>query len=240
MTKIQEELFEKIIKLKPSIKVEKQTKDGWESMSRIEYIKINDNSINFYNFKAHLDTIQKRHYMNQFCLNEISKDCENRQLSGKEEKNKIKEKDHRFHPNFLIQCEYFMFSIKTIFDTILKILKYIFPEEDIKGFGQIQSWNDDDKMKRLLGENVEWLDNFNKLRNRLTHDTIAGISSSFNHNIKAEVLTYSKRKLSIRKKNEQSGETFQLPDYFEESFKKTDTVISNFYELLLNQKYNDK
>ncbi len=236
----QERLFNQIMSLTPIIEIEETKKDKTTSMSRKEYVLINGNKINFYNFKAHLDTIQKRNYLNNFCLYEISKDCDNKQVLTKEELASLDKDKSDYHPNFLIQCEYFLFSTKTIFDTIFKMIKYLFPEKSHKGFGEIEKWKEGDLMKDLIGENLDWFITFNNRRNRLTHDTIAGISTNINHRVQEGTITYSKRNLNIRKEWEQSGELFQLPNYFEECFSKTNKVINKFYELLLNQKIEGK
>ncbi|MEK6983727.1 MAG: hypothetical protein AABX33_04080 [Nanoarchaeota archaeon] len=240
MTTPHEELFNNISSLKPIIEIE-ETKNGTTtSMSRKEYVLVNQNKINLYNLKAHLDTIQKRNYLNRICLSEISKDCENKQVFTNEEIELLKKNENEYHPNFLIQCEYFLFSTKTIFDTILKVIRYLFPETTHKGFGEIGSWVDEDIMKSLISDHLDWFVTFNNRRNRLTHDTIAGISTHFNHNIDEGVTTYSKRNLNIRKDKEQEGDVFQLPDYFDECFSKTDQIINRFYKLLLKQKIEGK
>ena len=235
MASSQEELFNKILSIKPIIEIEETNKGNTTSMSRKEYVLVNKNKINLYNLKAHLDTIQKRNYLNQICLSEISKDCENKQAISSEEVELLKKDKNGYHPNFLIQCEYFLFSTKTIFDTILKMVKYLFPENAHKGFGQIESWGDEEIMKSLILEHLDWFVTFNSRRNRLTHDTIAGISTNFSHNVKEGITKYSKRNLNIRKDKEQSGDVFQLPDYFDECFSKTNQIINRFYELLLKQ-----
>lgn len=74
MSTSQEELFKKIIGLTPIIEIEKTKKDTITSMSRKEHLLIEGDKINFHNFKTHLDTIQKRNHLNNFCLYEISKD----------------------------------------------------------------------------------------------------------------------------------------------------------------------
>lgn len=240
MTTIQEKLFNKIKELSPQIEREEKKESGTTTLGKKEYILFNGNKINFYNFKAHLDTIQKRNYLNRFCLYEISKDCENRQLLNREEKQSLVEEDASYHPSLIVQCEYFMFSIKSIFDTILKMITYLVPEKEHKGFGQIETWGEDALMKELIGEHLDWVIKFNNLRNRLTHDTIAELSMNFNHNCKSDILTYSKRNLSIRKKDEQLREIFQLPDYFDECFLKTNEIINKFYNFLIMQKIEGK
>lgn len=232
----QEKLFNQILRLTPIIEIEKTEKGTTTSMNRKEYILINGSKINFYNLKAHLDTIQKRNYLNNFCLYEISKDCDNKQLFSKEEKQSLEKEKNNYTPSLIIQGEYFLFSIKTILDTIFKMVKYIFPNQNHKGVGEIETWEEGETMNDLISDNLDWFIKFNDLRNRLTHDAIATFSTNFNHDCRKDILTYSKRNLSIRKKNEQISEDFQLPDYFEESFSKTNKIINNFYELLLKQK----
>src|SRR3989344_8069609 len=91
----QEKLFKQITSLTPIIEIEETKKDKTTSMSRKEYILVNENKINFHNFKAHLDTIQKRNYLNNFCLHEISKDCYNKEnITKKEVKSLDKEKNN--------------------------------------------------------------------------------------------------------------------------------------------------
>lgn len=231
----QEELFNKIMSLTPITEIKKIKNDKTISMSRKEYILINGNTINFYDFKAHLDTIQKRNYLNNFCLNEISKDCDNKKVLTNEELASLKKNNRTYHPNFLIHCEYFLFSTKTIFDTILNMIKYIFPEKTHRGFGEIEKWTEEDLMKKLIGD-LDWFIKFNARRNMLTHDTIAGISSNINYGAKYGIITYSKRNLGIRKKGERGEDIFQLPSYLQECFTKTDKTINNFYNLLLRQK----
>lgn len=236
MVTAQEKLFEKIKSLVPIIEIEEKKEGNTTSIKRKEFVTINNNKINFYNLKAHLDTIQKRNYLNKFCLSEISQDCENKKISSKEEKQSLEKENNNYLPNLIIQCEYFLFSTKTIFDTIFDMIKYVFPEKEHGGFGNIEKWKKGEMINDLIGGNLDWLIKFNKLRNILTHDTIAGLSTNFNHDCEKDILTYSKRNLSIRNKNEQTSENFQLPDYLEECFSKTNEVINRFYELLLNQK----
>jgi len=209
-------------------------------MNRKECILINGNKINFYNFKAHLDTIQKRNYLNNFCLYEISKDCENKDNITEKEVEFLDKDKNNYLPNFLIQCEYFLFSTKTIFDTILKVIGYLFPEYKHENFCGIKDWNEEDLTKTLIGEDLNWFLTFNNRRNRLTHDTIVGVSTNITHKIQEGTITYSKTNLNIRKKGGQGGELLQLPDYFEECFSKTNKVINKFYELLLKQKIEGK
>jgi len=120
------------------------------------------------------------------------------------------------------------------------MVRYLFPEKAHKGFGEIESWGDDEIMKSLISDHLNWFVTFNNRRNRLTHDTIAGISTHFNHILKEGITTYSKRNLNIRKDKEQDGDIFQLPDYFNECFSKTTQIIDRFYELLLKQKIEGK
>ena len=239
MPTAQEELWNKIISLTPIIEIEEK-KGNTTSMSRKEYVLVNQKKINLYNLRAHLDTIQKRNYLNGICLSEISKDCKNKLVSTNEEIKLLEKDENYYHPNFLIQCEYFFFSTKTIFDTILKMVKYLFPEKNPKGFGKTQSWGDEEIMKSLISDSLDWFVSFNIRRNRLTHDTIAGISTRFSHDLKEGITTYSKRNLNIRKDKEQGGDVFQLPDYFDECFLKTNQIINKFYELLLKQKIEGK
>ncbi|OIO42407.1 hypothetical protein COY00_03880 [Candidatus Pacearchaeota archaeon CG_4_10_14_0_2_um_filter_35_33] len=232
----QEKLFNHILSLTPIIEIEEKEEGLTYSGKRREYILVNRNKINFHNFKAHLDTIQKRNYLNNFCLYEISKDCDNKDNITKKEVESLDKEKNNYLPNFIIQCEYFLFSTKTIFDTIFKIIKYIFPNTRHKGFGEIEIWQSGDMMNDLISDNLDWFIEFNNLRNRLTHDTIAGISTSIQHKAKEGTITYSKRNLNVRKDDEQGRDLFQLPDYFEKCFSKTNKVIKNFYELLLKQK----
>ena len=241
MTTPQEELFSKIRSLTPIVEIEETKEGNTTSMSKKEYVLVNQNKINFYNLKAHLDTIQTRNYLNRICLSEISKDCENKQVFSNEEIELLKKDKNDFHPNFLIQCEYFLFSTKTIFDTILKMIEYIFPEKtQPKTFRGMENWGDEKIIKSLISEHWDWFVTFNNRRNRLTHDTIAGISTHFNHGIKEGITTYSKRNLNIRKDKEPTRDVFQLPDYFDESFSKTTQIINRFYKLLLKQDIKGK
>ncbi len=233
----QEELFNYILNLTPIIEIEEVKKDLTTSMKRREYIKINGNKINFYNLKAHLDTIQRRKYLNNFCLYEISKDCDNKDNITKKEVEFLDKEKNNYLPNFLIQCEYFLFSTKTIFDTILKMINYIFPEESQPtSFRRMENWTDEIKIKSLISSNWDWFTKFNELRNSLTHDAIAGITTQIKSKPQEGIINYSKRNLKIWNEKRQEEDILQLPNYFEECFSKTKQFINNFYELLLKQK----
>ncbi len=224
------ELFNLIKKLNPIIEIKELKKDKTTSITRKEYILINNTKINFENLKMYLDTIQKRYYLNNFCRYEIPKDCENKPLLTKIDKELL---NKPIKPEFLIYCEYFIFSTKTIFDTILKIIREIYPKNNQRGFNEIDKWDNNDIIKSIIGNNIDWFIKFNKLRNNLTHDSIIDISTSLNQTREGEI-TYSKRNIKIDK------ELLQLPDYFEESTIKTNEIINNFYNWLLKQKIEDK
>jgi len=94
----QEKLFNHILSLTPIIEIEEKEEGLTYSGKRREYILVNRNKINFHNFKAHLDTIQKRNYLNNFCLYEISKDCDNKDNITKKEVESLDKEKNNYLP----------------------------------------------------------------------------------------------------------------------------------------------
>ena len=232
--------------INPFVKIERTlSPDGRSSSSkRIEFLKFKRNNkeieLNFEMLKDILGVLRSRRIVVGFCIEEISKDCDNKEITSPQEAKEKTEKTSPIHPNFLCYCEYFIFGIKSCLDSMTMLINHLESlgmYEKSRSIGSLYySYILKGKFGGSYAEFISnsfssWIEKFNTVRNEMTHKGIIGIPSSLRWTKKDAKMKYYKRQISIE--TDEGGKIAEpLPDYFNEIIKKYDDFSEEFFKWL--------
>lgn len=226
----------------------KRLRRGFE-IRRIEYVFFANNKIEFEKLANLFIALENRYQIARYCLYNISKQCKTTtyELKGNLLQRKLTEikfrlmkrrlRNEKIKHEFLIRCEYFIFAINSCLGIMAHILNWVYKLK-LKGTKAGSMYWIYNKMKPkrnkfsryLLKDWKGWIDNFGKIRNKMTHHQIITFSSQFSHKVQEEKIIYTKHCISVN--IDGKIVTKKLPKYFEDVLSNYEKLVDEFYKKL--------
>lgn len=224
-----------------------------QHISRVEYLYPSFKEVNIkvprVKFINYFETMENRYLINKYViLPKLREVCISKKLSAAEIREFWDGKKDQFEMTHetIIFAEYFVFSVKSCLDIMSQILNKVYnlgvkeTKTDIMNIFEkmVQIAPDDPMTKCLQKHMIEWIQEFNTLRKKMTHHQIINFSQNTNYNPETKSGEYRSHSISVTI-DEFSKLQKNLPEYFEDISKSFDELAKDFYTNLKKMSFND-
>lgn len=248
-TEARAEFYDKLLEESPDPESwEYEIGDKHEGMRNVHPIDFGAETVAIEDLVEYLETVENRLNLAKFCLREISEVSESFEVEQSEVVSLEELQEYRpdgdIQPEFVIRVEYFIFATRSLLDTLAQIINlgygFGLDSEDVNIFCMR------DKLQRQdidLGDEIDQLfsnelENFNSLRNRMTHHYMFNQISSNSHPLNDEDSYEIHTRAFEVDFSEGNSERFILPDYFEEVYDAIYELVDEAFSYL-NKEYEE-